>query len=148
MTTNSQQLEEPKMKICLSLVLLTAMGLAWAPAAFASSITISANPSSGTIYNFPAVPFYQNFASSLTVSGAVTGTPTWSYAPAPGSPICANYIRVTFGNVNAWNTTATFDDHAGASCGPVTMNLTVTSTTGLIESIGLQVTYGYCRNCT
>ena len=134
------------MKKYLSLVLLTAMGLAWLPAASASSITISANPSSGTIYNFPAIPDYENFVSNLTVTGAVTGTPTWSHAPAPGSPSCAAYISVTFGNIHAWNTTATFNDHSAYSC-QATINLTVTSTTGLIESIGVQVTYVFCRNC-
>ena len=130
-----------------SLILSTTiLGLALLPVVQAT-ISASANPSSGTIYNFPAIPDYQNFSSNLTVTGTVSGTPTWSYAPAPGSPICANYVHVTFGNVNAWNTTATFNDHAGASCDPVTINLTVSSTTGLQATTGVSVTYAYCRNC-
>jgi len=127
-------------------ILLTAMSLALVPGARASTITISANPSSGTIYNFPAIPDYENFASTLTVTGPVTGTPTWSAAPAPGSPSCASFIYVTFGNAHAWNTTATFDDHSIYGC-QATINLTVTSTTGLTESIPVQVSYIFCRNC-
>src|SRR5690348_14677674 len=117
-------------RLLIGLVLSTAMVLAWLPGARASNITISANPSSGNIDWFPAIPQYDNFASTLTVTGAVSGTPTWSAAPAPGSPSCASYIQVTFGNVHAWNTTATFNDHQGfaysGGCGPtgpVTINL-------------------------
>lgn len=130
-----------------SIILSAAIfGMVLLPAVQAAPVP-SANPNHGTIFNFPAIPDYQNFSSNLTVSGADSGTPTWSYAPASGSPICANYVRVTFGNINAWNTTATFDDHAGASCDPVTINLTVTSTTGAHGTTGVSVTYAYCRRC-
>jgi hypothetical protein len=134
-------------RLLIGIVLSTAIGLVLLPAVRASSITISANPSSGTIYNFPAAGIYENFYSNLTVSGAVTGTPTWSYAPAPGSPSCAIHIFVTFANVHAWNTSATFDDTSIYGCG-ATINLTVSSTTGLTETIGVSVRYVFCAHCT
>ena len=133
-------------RLCTTIILMTAMGFALLPSALAASITISANPSSGTIYNFPAVALYQNFSSNLTVTGPVSGTPTWSAAPATGSPSCAGFIFVAFGNSHAWNTTATFDDHSIYGC-QATMILTASSMSGLVESIGVQVSYVFCRNC-
>jgi hypothetical protein len=134
-------------RLCTSIILTTLTGFALLPTALASSITISANPASGTIYNFPAAGFYEDFSSDLTVAGAVSGTPTWSAAPATGSPSCASHIFVTFGNLHVWNTTATFDDASIYGC-RATMILTVSSTSGLIESIGVQVSYVFCAHCT
>lgn len=132
----------------MGLFLLTAIiGLALLPAVRADSITISVDPSSGTIYNFPAAGFYEDFSSNVTVSGAVSGTPTWSFAPAPGSPSCATHIYVTFDNPHLWHTNATFDDASIYGCS-ATIVLTVSSTTGIVESISVHVKYVFCAHCT
>jgi hypothetical protein len=131
-------------RLVISVILSAAIGMSLLPAVQASPI-VRANPSSGTIYYFPAIPDYQDFSSNLTVTGTVSGTPTWSAAPASGSPSCAIYIHVSFGNANAWNTTAKFDDHSALSC-QATINLTV-SNPALVGSAAVNVTYIYCRNC-
>ena len=110
-----------------------------------ATFSASASPNSGKIDFFPAIPEYDNFASNLTVTGSVSGTPTWTYAPASGSPTCANYIHVTFGNANAWNTTATFDDHSSLSCN-ANIVLTVSSSGGSAQTT-VHVSYFFCRNC-
>lgn len=111
-----------------------------------ATISISANPTSGNIDYFPAIPEYDDFSSTLTVTGSVSGTPTWTAAPATGSPTCASHIVVTFGNPNAWNATATFDDHATASC-QATIVLTVSSPSAGLAQTTFGVSYFYCRNC-
>jgi len=111
-----------------------------------ASIAASANPSSGNIDYFPAIPEYDDFSSNLTVTGSISGTPTWTAAPATGSPTCASHIVVTFGNANAWNTTAKFDDHATASC-QATIVLTVSSPSAGSAQTSVSVSYFYCRNC-
>ena len=108
-------------------------------------ISATASPSSGTIDNFPAVPLYTDFSVAVNVYGPVSGTPTWSYAPAPGSDSCANYIQVTFSNPNAWNMTATFDDNSIYGC-QATIILTATSSVSMATS-SVGVTYVFCRNC-
>ena len=110
-----------------------------------SNIFISATGGSGTIDNFPAVPLYSDFSVAVKVYGPVSGTPTWSYAPAPGSYSCANYIRVTFSNPNAWNMTATFDDYSIYGC-QATIILTATSSVSMATS-WVGVNYVFCRNC-
>lgn len=126
-------------------MLSTAIGMALLPSAWAS-ITVNASPNAGSIDFFPAIPDYTNFSSDLTVMGIVSGTPTWNASPAPGSPSCATYIQVSFGDPHAWNTTATFDDHSAFSC-QATMNLNVTSS-GPSGSTHVHVNYFICRHCT
>ncbi len=103
----------------------------------------STNPTSGSIDNYPAIPSYTDFSSTLTGAGCGQGTPTWTYTD-PSSPSCAASITVSFQTPNSWSTTAKFDDRSTHSCyAPVT--LTVTSSLGPVASASVQVNYFYCR---
>lgn len=136
------------MRLFVGLIVSTAiMGLASLSAVHAM-LEATANPNSGKIFNFPAAGFYQNFSSKLTVTGVKLGfgTPTWTAAPAAGSPSCATHIQVTFGNANAWNTTATFDDFSFGGC-QATMVLSATPTDGPSASTSVTVTYVFCAHC-
>lgn len=138
------RLTRPFISLILSTVII---GLASVSVVHAE-LNVTANPNSGKIFNFPAAGFYQNFSSNLTATGVHTGfgTPTWIAGPALGSPSCATHISVTFGNPNAWNTTATFNDVSFGGC-QATMDLNVSSSSGPSRFTTVAVTYVFCARC-